>query len=339
MRDLRAVIADDRQRLEQEVRELRAIVADDRQRLMQDIRDLRAIVTDHRQRLMQLQRHSNPFAISEPIEESPAHPSQFVNANYQAYKHLFDACQVALNPTEIREALRKDTSPIPAMINREGYWGNDHLAYWLVGFAEYVRLTTIAASYGVAGGNYFDFGGSTGRVFRHFHFQSADWRVWSSDFKITSVEWNLAHFPSEITVFQGTYFPFVPIDDRTFDLISAMSVFTHIDEIETSWLLELRRIMKPGGIAIVTIHNEDTWLNMPPELRERIEKCSPELAAMPTLPPGRIASNFRDDDPYRCNVFHSNDYIRTQWIRVFDVKDIIPRASGAQSAVILQRRC
>ena len=33
---------------------------------------------DHRQRLMQLPRHSSPFAISEPIQESPAHPSQFV---------------------------------------------------------------------------------------------------------------------------------------------------------------------------------------------------------------------------------------------------------------------
>jgi hypothetical protein len=107
--------------------------------------------------------------------------------------------------------------------------------------------------------------------------------------------------------------------------------------METSWLLELRRIMKPGGIAIVTIHNEDTWLNMPPELREKIEKCSPELAAMPTLPPGRTVSNFRDDDPYRCNIFHSNDYIRTQWIRVFDVRDIISGVSGGQAAVVLQR--
>ena len=73
-----------------------------------------------------------------------------------------------------------------------------------------------------------------------------------------------ANFPSTIKVFQGMYFPFLPIEDRTFDLISAMSVFTHIDETETSWLLELWRILKPGGIAVVTIHNEDTWLNMSP---------------------------------------------------------------------------
>ena len=62
-----------------------------------------------------------------------------------------------------------------------------------------------------------------------------------------SVEWNLANFPSTITVFQGMYFTFLLIEDRIFDLVSAMSVFIHLDEIETSWLLELRQIMKPDA--------------------------------------------------------------------------------------------
>ncbi len=291
---------------------------------------------DHR-RLMQLLCYSNPFAASQPIEPNPAHPADFVDDDYQPYKWIFDALGVELDAAEVRDALKKDTSPIPATINREGYSGDRHLEYWVDGFAAYKQLTAMAATYGVRGGNYFDFGGSTGRVFRHFHFQSQDWKVWSSDFKMTSVDWNLLHFPNDIMAFQGVYFPFLPIEDRTFDLISAMSVFTHIDETETSWLLELRRIMKPDGIAIITIHNDDTWLNMNPMLREVIEKYSPELAAHSTLPPGRSVSNFRFDDPYRCNTFHSDDYIRTQWGRFFEVKAIINRASGAQAAVILKK--
>ena len=294
---------------------------------------------------MRLLGYANPFASSEPIEESPAHPSDFVDADYHAFSGMFDAAQVTLDPAEIRAALRRDVSPIPAAVNREGYFGapdrrdgHNHLRYWLHGFKDYKRLTSMASSYNVNEGDYFDFGGSSGRVFRHFHFQSTAWRVWSCDFKRTSVEWNLANFPAAITVFQGMYFPFLPIEDRTFNLISAMSVFTHIDETETSWLLELRRILKPGGIAIVTIHNEDTWLNMPAELRVVIEKCTPELAAMPTLPQGRSVSTWRVDDPYRCHTFHSNDYIRQQWARMLDVKEIIPEAFDAQAAVILQRR-
>ena len=97
----------------------------------QDMPDPRTIVPDDRQRLMQLLRYSNPFAISPPIEENPASPSDFVDIDYQSYQWLFDAAQLPMDPTEIREALKKDTSPIPATINREGYGGNDHLAYWL----------------------------------------------------------------------------------------------------------------------------------------------------------------------------------------------------------------
>jgi SAM-dependent methyltransferase len=284
-----------------------------------------------------LLRYSNPFAISKPIEPSPGHPSDYIDSSSRVYQRIFDAFKVPLDPKEIRAALMRDSSPIPATTNREGYQGDDHLAYWLSGFAEYKNLISIAGKYGVTGGSYFDFGGSTGRTFRHFYFQSTAWNVWSSDFKMTSVHWNLMNFPSDIMVFQSMYFPFLPIEDNTFDLITALSVFTHIDETETTWLAELRRIMKPGGIALFTIHNEDTWLNMSPKLRDAIEKYSPEFAALPILPPGRFVSTFRTDDPYRCNTFHSNDYIRKQWSRFFDVYDILSLASGAQAIVVLRK--
>ncbi|WP_375382854.1 class I SAM-dependent methyltransferase, partial [uncultured Sphingomonas sp.] len=161
---------------------------------------------------------------------------------------------------------------------------------------EYLKLTEIATRHGITHGSMFDFGGSTGRVFRHFHYQG-EWDIWSSDFKRSSVEWNFENYPAKIKVFQGLYQPILPIESRTFDLVIAMSVFTHIDETETSWLLELRRIMKPGGIALLTIHNEATWKVLDPGLRDTIEKYSPDLAALSELPPGRHVSNFRNYSP------------------------------------------
>ena len=289
-------------------------------------------------RLVRLLGYANPFASSDPIADSPALPASFIGFDLHSHSWIFDAAQVRLDPDEIRAALQRDCAPIPATSNREGYFGDQHLAFWLHGFKDFKKLTAIAESYGIRSGSYYDFGGATGRVFRHFYFQSKEWQVSSSDFKIAHVDWNLANYPSEILVFQNMYFPFLPIEDRTFDLISAMSVFTHIDETETSWLLELRRIMKPGAIAIVTVHNDDTWLNLPLELRSVVETYSPELAAMPSLPRGRSVSSWRVDDPYRCNTFHSNDYIRTQWSRIFDIKEILPLAFDAQAAVVLQKR-
>jgi SAM-dependent methyltransferase len=293
---------------------------------------------DFQYRLARLLAFANPFAASEPIAPSPAYPSDFLQSDTAGFLEQFQSERVTLDVAEIAGALRKDSAPIPARVNREGYFGEYHFAYWLSGYAVYKEIEHVARTYGISGGNYFDFGGSTGRVFRHFHFQSDRWTVWSCDFKQTSVDWNLQNLPSEIQVFQGMYFPFLLVEDQTFDVISAMSVFTHIDETETSWLLELRRTMKPGGIAIVTVHNEDHWPHMPPELRTSLERHSPDFARLPALPPGRFVSNFRHDDPYRCNTFHSNDYIRSQWGRFFEVADIIPRFSGAQSAVILRKR-
>lgn len=300
--------------------------------------ELRPALSDgETQRLKQLLAYCAPYADSEPLHSNPATPADFVDHDFSSFAWLFEGFSLPPSPGDIRAALLRDTAPIPATINREGYCGDNHLHYWLSGFAEYLRLTAMAAEHGVTGGQYLDFGGSTGRLFRNFHFQSNDWGVWSSDFKMTSVTWNLDNMPSAIRVFLNGYLPILPIEDRSIDLITAMSVFTHIDETETGWLMELRRILRPGGIAIITIHSEDTWQHMPRELRSVIERFSPELAANSVLPPGRSVSNFRTDDPYRCNTFHTTDFVRRQWGRYFEVCKFVPRASGAQTAVIMRK--
>jgi hypothetical protein len=52
--------------------------------------------------------------------------------------------------------------------------------------------------------------------------------------------------------------------------VTAFSVFTHINEPEIAWLLELRRILKIGGIACNSVHDEATWQNPVPLLRDTI---------------------------------------------------------------------
>jgi SAM-dependent methyltransferase len=253
------------------------------------------------------------------------------------HRWLFERTGISLERDDILAALHRDTSPIPAPSNRERYNGNRHFEYWLSGYVSYRAIKKIAVEYGVTGGSYFDFGGSTGRLFRHFYYQDDTWTTWSCDFKLSSVEWNLAHFPKDIKVFQNMYFPFLPIEDREMSLISAMSVFTHIDETETSWLLELRRILRPGGIAVITIHDENTWKVMGEDLCNKVNTYRPDLASLAELPEGKHVSNFRIDDPYRCDTFHATNYVRDNWGRYFEVKDIIRGIFGHQAAVVLRR--
>jgi SAM-dependent methyltransferase len=240
--------------------------------------------------------------------------------------------------SQVVAAMRRDTWPIPHPDNRENYAGESHLLYWLSGYGDFRRLGAFAALYGVHGGEVLDFGGSTGRVFRHFAQQSQDWRVWSCDFKRSSFAFSLAHFPPSLTVFLNTSVPSLPIPDGAFDLVVACSVFTHIDDAESAWLLELRRVLKLGGVALISIHNGETWRRMVPSLRETVERFRPGLAAAPDLPGDRVVVPIRfDGDPYNCNVFHSDAYVRRNWGRYYEIAAIEPLILGEQALVVCRR--
>ncbi|MGA2049996.1 MAG: class I SAM-dependent methyltransferase [Terracidiphilus sp.] len=238
---------------------------------------------------------------------------------------------------ELRAAILRDTYPIPHPQNREGYADGFDLTYWLSGYADFRMIQGLAEEYGVLSGRYFDFGGSTGRVFRNFAIQTDAWEVWTCDFKISSVEFNLQYFPSSIRTFLNTNLPSLPIPDSCFDLISACSVFTHIDEGETSWLLELRRTLKVGGIACISIHSKETWERKEGELQEYVAEFRPDIADEPVLPAGKTVVTFRQDDPYRCQTFHSDEYIYRNWGRFFEICEIRPLVLGIQAMVICRR--
>ncbi|MCA1697943.1 MAG: class I SAM-dependent methyltransferase [Actinobacteria bacterium] len=53
-------------------------------------------------------------------------------------------------------------------------------------------------------------------------------------------------------VFQTGEIPPLPQPDAYFDLVWATSVFTHISDHWSAWLLELHRLLKDGGLLIAT---------------------------------------------------------------------------------------
>ena len=65
---------------------------------------------------------------------------------------------------------------------------------------------------------------------------------------------------------QNHALPHLPIEDGSTALVYGFSVFTHIDEFETAWLAEIRRILRPGGVAYLTINSDDTWKSLEPRM-------------------------------------------------------------------------
>ena len=291
------------------------------------------LVSDLETRVRQLA----PYAENDPILPAVAMIGDLVKVggpNIEAWRYWL--ADVAERDDEGRYArVLRDPWPLPDSRNREGYCAGDHIAYWLSGLSDFLKTAEAAARHGVEGGRFYEFGGGTGRVYRHFAAQSDAWEVWSSDFRLSSVHWSLANFPPAVRVFANTSAPSLPLPEGAFDLVAAYSVFTHIDEAETQWLLELRRILKPGGLAYLSVHDEDTWLTEEPLRRQVASAC--KLDPDRPLPEGRTVAVWRDDDPYNCNVFHSQGYIRSVWGRFFEVLEIKPRWVGAQAAVVLRR--
>jgi SAM-dependent methyltransferase len=238
---------------------------------------------------------------------------------------------------DVLRKARQDELPLPHAENREGYASNDHVRYWTSGLEDHEKVMNSLGPVDVSKLRLYDFGGSTGRVFRHFYCQTDAFEIWSSDFKLSSYRWNQRYMPKDIRCFLNTFYPSIPVADRYFDVITAFSVFTHIDELESPWLLELRRILKPKGLLYLTVHDETFWDEMPDHFLVTLQQSSggAGLSRESPFPGDRAAFHFTEESYYSCNVFHSRHYIDREWGRVFDVLKIIPLAHSKQSVVLL----
>jgi SAM-dependent methyltransferase len=55
----------------------------------------------------------------------------------------------------------------------------------------------------------------------------------------------------------GSIWPPLPLEDASIDLVQLISVFTHLPlDCQRAWVSEVRRVLRPGGTAIVTLHGD-----------------------------------------------------------------------------------
>jgi SAM-dependent methyltransferase len=97
-----------------------------------------------------------------------------------------------------------------------------------------------------------DFGCGSGRVIRYWRDLPAT--VYGCDYNPDLLRWCERHL--RFARFQvNESLPPLKYQSNFFDLIYALSVFTHLDEpAQLAWIHELRRVAKPGGHVIITIH-------------------------------------------------------------------------------------
>jgi SAM-dependent methyltransferase len=153
--------------------------------------------------------------------------------------------------------------------------------------------------------------------------------------------------PQSIKPIFNNCIPTLPMRDNSVDIISAFSVFTHIDTFETSWLAELRRVLSDDGIAYITVHNEDTWEAIRESIDDKanrlvqsIIKIDPSFrqTLLGDMPDTKSVYRFSQSGPYRAQVFHSNNFLRKVWGRFFTIEEILPLHHARQTVLILRNK-
>jgi hypothetical protein len=159
-------------------------------------------------------------------------------------------------------------------------------------------------------------------------------RVTGADVDPENVGWCRANLP-------GGSWDVVPLRPPTelptagYDLAFGVSVFTHLGEPEQfAWLEELRRVVRPGGLALMTFHGEASlvWSRLSAERYTELRRdgfCE--------QPNPLYDADLGEADYYR-DVFHTAEYVRREWGRYFEVLAIKPTRVAHQDLVVMRRR-
>lgn len=111
-----------------------------------------------------------------------------------------------------------------------------------------------------------EWGCGPGRVIRHLQTSlGAAAEIYGSDYNQATITWCRENFPSITFVLNGLGPP-LPFEPDFFRFIYSISVFTHLSEsISQQWVAELRRIVRPGGILVVTTNGDALQKKMLPD--------------------------------------------------------------------------
>jgi len=180
-----------------------------------------------------------------------------------------------------------------------------------------------------------DFGCGAGRVIRWFYDVADGCEMWGADISAEHIIWLQRHLSPPFRFVTITATPHLPFEDRYFDLIFCFSVFTHIDDLADTWLLEMKRILKPGGRLYITIqdknsfqkHMNQNWF-LPDLLRayDKTEMMSKRDYSMFTIGRG-----------HQSQVFYDMNYLQQHWGCILDVVSVTQAAYGDQTAILLKK--
>ena len=167
-----------------------------------------------------------------------------------------------------------------------------------------------------------DFGCGAGRTLKHFLPEAERAEFWGVDIDATSVELLRDTVCPPFHVMKSGDMPPLELETGSFDLIWTISVFTHLTDNSIPWLLELHRLLRPGGLLIATYMGR--WTS--------------ELLAGEPWDEDRVGMNvLRHNHPAADGApltMISDWWLREHWGRAFEVVTIEPNVHNQSWALL-----
>jgi SAM-dependent methyltransferase len=144
-----------------------------------------------------------------------------------------------------------------------------------------------------------DFGCGCGRIMRQWKSLTGT-RLHGSDYNPYLVRWCQANIPFAAFTVNGMAPP-LAYDDASFDFVYVISIFTHLLEpLQVPWAAEVARVLRPGGVALVTVHGASHLPTLEDPDREAFQ-----AGELIVLRPERAGTNVTA-------VYHPERYVREQ---------------------------
>jgi SAM-dependent methyltransferase len=182
-----------------------------------------------------------------------------------------------------------------------------------------------------------DLGCAAGRMTRHFP-RAEGSEIWGADLSAPHINWCQRNLPDFhfVTISSA---PHLPFPDGYFDFVFCASVFTHITDLADAWLLEIRRVLKPGGHLYLTILDKVSAH----EMQTVYAHWGPETAARLRILDRRHGiSNaacemfFFETDP-SSRVFYDREFITRKWSKWLRLLAYEERFHNYQAAMLFEK--
>jgi SAM-dependent methyltransferase len=164
-------------------------------------------------------------------------------------------------------------------------------------------------------GSILDFGCGCGRVTRRWADLNGT-AVHGSDANERAVAWCRRNLPFARFETNGLAPP-LAFGDESFDLVYALSVLTHLpEELQLRWAGELRRVLRPGGLLLLSTHGES--------YRERLH-----AAERTRFDAGRLVVRWAEGAGTNlCSAFHPRAYVEGTLAAGLDLLEFSPEGAA-----------